>query len=141
MKLSIAVVVLFAATVCSYALADKDASRPVGISAGQWIPLSERAGIVISDYQPGDEARTSQGLIRPEKVQRLPPPGQAALLARQRSAQDAAVLERQRSLENSARGYVDGYFMVKQSGRWIRLSVVPPPQLLESVKPNDTGGT
>jgi hypothetical protein len=139
MKLSIAaIVLLFAATVCSYALAEKDASRPVGISAGQWIPLSDRAGIVISDYQPGDEARTSQGLIRPERVQRLPPPGQAALLARQRSAQDAAVLERQR---NSARGCINGYFMVKQSGRWIRLSVVPPPQLLKSVKPNDTGGT
>jgi hypothetical protein len=141
MKLSIAaIILLFTAAICSYALAEKDVSRPVGIPAGQWIPLSDRAGIVISDYQPGDETKTSQGLIRPERVQRLPPPGQAALLARQRSAQDAAVLERQRSLENSARGYINGYFMLKQNGRWIRLSVVPPPQLLGSVKPNGRGG-
>ncbi|MGH9562701.1 MAG: hypothetical protein ACRD3S_14715, partial [Terracidiphilus sp.] len=93
MKLSIAAgALLIAATIGSYALAQKDACRPDGIPAGQWIPLSDRAGIVISDYQPGDETKTSQGLIRPLRVQSLPPA--------------APVVQRQRVSEDSARGYV-----------------------------------
>jgi hypothetical protein len=137
MKWSIAAItLLFVGTVCSFALAQKDTGRPAGVPASQWIPLSDRAGVVISDYQPGDEDKTSQGLIRAQRVQRLPPPGESAALARKQSAQDAAAVARQRASENSARGYVNGYFMVKLYGRWTRLSVVPPPELLGAIKSN-----
>jgi hypothetical protein len=142
MKPSIAAIALvLAVTLCSYALAQKDAGRPAGISAGQWMPLGSQAGIVISDYQPGDEAKTSQGLIQPQRVQALRAPGEAALLARQRSSEDAAALARQRSSEDRARGYIDGYFMLKRNGRWIRLSVVPPPQVLGALRPQNGRGT
>lgn len=135
MKLSIAAATLvLVAGICSYALGQPSTDRPVGIPAGQWIPLSDRAGIVISDYQPGDEDKTSQGLIRP-----LPPPGQTTLAARQRSGEEAEEMERLRQSEDVARGYVNGYFMVKRDGRWIRLSVVPPPQVLGSLQPRTIG--
>jgi hypothetical protein len=119
----------------SFALAQKDSSRPVGVPATQWIALGEHAGIVISDYQPGDEDKTSQGLIRTLPAQSLPSPAESAALARQRSAKDAAAVARERKAEDSARGYVNNYFMVKQYGRWRRLSVVSPPQLLGALRP------
>src|SRR6185437_10881538 len=124
-----------AASIGSYALGQKSTDRPVGIPASQWIALGDRAGIVISDYQPGDEERTSQGLIRPQRVQSLPPPGQKTLITHQRSAAQAAQMERQRASLDAARGYINGYFMVKREGRWIRLSVVPPPQVLGALQP------
>lgn len=140
MKLSIAAITLvLVATICSYALAQKSTDRPAGIPAGQWIALSDRAGIVISDYQPGDEDKTSQGLIQPQRVQRLPSPGPTTPIARQRTAEQAAESERLRASEDTARGYINGYFMVKRDGRWIRLSVVPPPQVLGSLQPNLIG--
>ena len=137
MKPSIAVItLLLVAATCSYAVfAQNDTGRPVGIPAGQWIPLSDRAGIVISDYQPGDENKTSQSLIRTVPVQGLPPPGQSASVARESASKDTAALERQRSSEDRARGYVNGYLMVKRYGRWVRLSIVPAPELLGSLKP------
>ncbi|HWG77844.1 MAG TPA: hypothetical protein VN660_13785 [Steroidobacteraceae bacterium] len=136
MKLSIAAITLvLAASVCSYALGQKGTDRPVGISASQWIALSDRAGIIISDYQPGDEDKTSQGLIQPLRVQRLPPPGPTTPIMRQRAAEQAAESERLRASEDAARGYINGYFMVKREGRWIRLSVVPPPQVLGALQP------
>ena len=139
MKLTIAAITLIlAAGICSYALAQKDSGRPIGIPASQWIPLGDRAGIVISDYQPGDAIKTSQGLIQPLRVQSLPPPDQTALLARQQSSTAGASIERQRASEDSKRGYVDGYFVVKRGSQWIRLSVVPPPQLLGALKPKDS---
>lgn len=134
MKLSIAAITLvLVASIGSYALGQKSTDRPVGIPAGQWIGLSDRAGIVISDYQPGDEDKTSQGLIQPLRVQRLPEP--ATRLARQRAAEQAREGERVSASEAAARGYINGYFMVKREGRWIRLSVVPPPQVLGTLQP------
>lgn len=139
MKLSIAaatLVLVLVAGICSYALGQQSTDRPVGIPASQWIALSDRAGIVISDYQPGDEDKTSQGLIQPQRVQRLPPsPGETTLSARQRSGEEAAQMKRLRKSEDAARGYINGYFLVKRDGRWIRLSIVPPPQVLGSLQP------
>jgi hypothetical protein len=144
MKWSIAAItLLLVGAIGSFALAQKDTGRPVGVPASQWIPLSDRAGIVISDYQPGDEDKTSQGLIPTVPVQSLRSRGGPTAPAQQRAAQLAAAAAQEHSLGKSAggnpiyfRGYVNGYFMVKQDGRWTRLSVVPPPELLGAIRPN-----
>ena len=122
-----AITLLMAVTICSFAVAQKDSSRPAGVPASQWVPLGDRLGIVISDYQPSEALETPQMLApRPP-----PPPGQDAGIVGRNPPKDIASLS---PLKEGARPYIDGYFMVKQNGRWTRLSVVPPPQVLRSAE-------
>jgi hypothetical protein len=97
--------ILLAAITLSFASAEKSPDRPSGISAGHWVPLGDRLGVAISDYQPSDFL----GDCLPRGQCVSPPVA---------------------SSPNTTRPFLNGYFMVKQDGRWTRLSVVPPPEVL-----------
>jgi hypothetical protein len=116
--------------------------RPPGLSDGQWIPLGDRIGLVISDYQPGDVILAGgpwlppsvpplstfpPPLAAPLIVPRLPPPSGLPVRPRARCPQRGSC---QRG--SIVGQLIDGYFMVKVDGRWMRLSIVQPPQVLHA---------
>ena len=117
-----AIGILLTVVTLGFASTEKAVDRPPGIAADQWYPISDRLGLVISDYQPGIDP-VVDGRVLP------PPPADAVL---PRSSADAA--------SASALPALTGYLVIKHKGHWTRLSVVSLPVLprgTEESSPNN----
>jgi len=100
-RLVIGVAVASMAAISYVAISAGAPDRPAGVSAKEWIPISDSLGIVMVPREP----TAIMGRVDPDKrTMQLPPAGMPLLL----------------------KPPVDGYFMVKGLGGWTRLVVVEP---------------
>ena len=89
----------------SYVAISADApDRPDGVSARNWIAVSDRLGIVLVDSKPTPMGAVESGPIDPSRPVQIPPGSVPLLLTPP----------------------VGGYFMVKGASGWSRLVVVEP---------------
>jgi len=105
-----AICILLTVVTLGSASTEKAGDRPPGIAANQWFPISDRLGLVISDYQPGLDPLIDNGPIKalPPATSTVSPPPVVP-----KTTQTVPTLT--------------GYLMIKQGGHWSRLSVVSPP--------------
>lgn len=114
MKRAIIGAAIAATAIVSFVAISGDApDRPAGVSAREWIPITDSFGIVLMQtHTPvtgsGDELEKIEGpngaIVQPRGVSLSTPPSTMLLL----------------------RPPVGGYFMVKSAGGWTRLIVVEP---------------
>jgi len=100
-------VVATASLIVAASTAQSAADRPPGIDESRWVPISDTAGIVLT------EVTARSGQIRPEALERMP---EALRLQLQSLNRDAITLRP-----------ATGILMVKHRGAWMRVDLELPP--------------